>query len=266
MLRYGIERFRGGLFFLHFYGIDQDSHILFGKHDDELLATYRLADEALGWVMERIGDATLVVMSDHGFAAFDRAVHLNTWLMREGFLTLDDPTATGPEELFAHVDWSKTQAYALGLNGLYLNLAGREQQGIVRPGLEADLLLRVIARRLRDYRDPQSGRQVFSNVYSSREVFHPADLTLAPDLIVGYSPGYRCSWQSALGAVVEETIEDNRDPWIADHCIDPQWVPGTLIVNRAIRLADPQLADLTVTILNEFGVARPAEMSGRVVF
>jgi predicted AlkP superfamily phosphohydrolase/phosphomutase len=266
MLRYGLERFRGGLFFLHFYGIDQDSHILFGKHEDELLATYRLVDEALAWVMERAADATLVVMSDHGFAAFDRAVHLNTWLMREGFLTLDDPAATGPEELFAHVDWSKTQAYALGLNGLYLNLAGRERQGIVRPGLEADLLLRVISRRLRDFRDPQSGRQVFSNVYSSREVFHGADLALAPDLIVGYSPGYRCSWQSALGALPAETIEDNQDPWIADHCIDPQWVPGTLIVNRAIRLADPQLADLTVTILNEFGVARPAEMSGRVVF
>ncbi len=152
LLRYGIERHRGGLFFLHFYGIDQNSHMLWGKHEEELLETYRLVDDAIGWVMERAGEATLVVMSDHGFAAFDRAVHLNTWLLREGFLTLDDPANTGGEQLFAHVDWSKTQAYGLGLNGLYLNLAGRERQGIVRPGPEAELVLRVIARRLREFR------------------------------------------------------------------------------------------------------------------
>ena len=266
MLRFGLERFRGGLFFLHFLGVDQDSHILWGKHEKELLETYRLVDEAIGWVMERAGDARLVVMSDHGFAAFDRAVHLNTWLMREGFLTLDDPASTGGEELFAHVDWSKTQAYALGLNGLYLNLAGRERQGIVRPGLEAELLLRVISRRLREFRDPQSGRQVISNVYSPRELFHGTALGLAPDLIIGYGPAYRGSWQSALGAVPAETIEDNKDAWIGDHCTDAYYVPGVLIVNRAVRLADPQLADLTVTILNEFGVPRPAEMRGRVVF
>lgn len=266
MLRFGLERFRGGLFFLHFLGVDQDSHILWGKHEKELLETYRLVDDAIGWVMERAGDARLVVMSDHGFAAFDRAVHLNTWLMREGFLTLDDPASTGGEELFAHVDWSKTQAYALGLNGLYLNLAGRERQGIVRPGPEAELLLRVISRRLREFRDPQSGRQVISNVYSPRELFHGAALGLAPDLIIGYGPAYRGSWQSALGAVPAETMEDNKDAWIGDHCTDAYHVPGVLIVNRAVRLADPQLADLTVTILNEFGVPRPAEMRGRVVF
>lgn len=266
LLRYGIERHRGGLFFLHFYGIDQNSHMLWGKHEEELLETYRLVDDAIGWVMERAGEATLVVMSDHGFAAFDRAVHLNTWLMREGFLTLDEPANTGGEELFAHVDWSKTQAYGLGLNGLYLNLQGRERQGIVRPGPEAELVLRVIARRLREFRDPKSGRQVVSSVDAPREVFKGTALELAPDLIVGWSPGFRCSWQSALGAVVAETIEDNKDAWIGDHCMDGRKVPGVLFVNRAIRLADPQLADLTVTILNEFGVPRPGQMSGRVVF
>ncbi len=105
-----------------------------------------------------------------------------------------------------------------------------------------------------------------SSVDAPREVFKGTALELAPDLIVGWSPGYRCSWQSALGAVVAETIEDNKDAWIGDHCMDGRQVPGVLFVNRTIRLADPQLADLTVTILNEFGVPRPGEMSGRVVF
>ena len=266
MLRYGIGRFRGGFFFQHFLGIDQNSHMLWAKHESDLLATYRLVDEAVGWVKKNAGDATLVVMSDHGFAAFDRAVHLNTWLMREGLLTLDDPASTGTDELFAHVDWSKTQAYALGLNGLYLNLRGRERQGIVEPGAQAELVLRVIARRLLDFRDGAAGRQVISNVYSPHELFHGGALAMAPDLIVGYSPPYRSSWQSALGAVPASTIEDNQDAWIGDHCIAARHVPGVLIANRRIRLLDPQLADLTVTILNEFGIPRPPKMSGRLVF
>ena len=267
MLRHALDRFSGGLFFMHFLGIDQNSHMLWGKHEDQLLETYRFFDDAVGWVMERSTGATLIVMSDHGFAAFDRAVHLTTWLMREGFLTLDDAGSIGPDELFTHVDWSKTQAYALGLNGLYLNLAGRERHGVVTQGSQADILLRVIARRLRDYRDPKSGQPVFSDVYTPTELFQGRDaLAFAPDLIVGYHPGYRCSWQSALGAVPAETIEDNRDAWIGDHCISPQFVPGVLLANRRLRLAEPKLIDLTVTILDSFGVRPSPGMLGRVVF
>jgi predicted AlkP superfamily phosphohydrolase/phosphomutase len=266
LLRYEIGRFRGGLFFMHMLGIDQDSHMLWNKHESKLLETYRMFDEAVGWVMAQVPDALLIVMSDHGFAAFDRAVNLNTWLMREGFLTLDDPSAVGPGELFAHVDWSQTQAYALGLNGLYLNLKGRERQGTVEPGSSAEVLLRVISKRLLEFRDPKSGEPVISSVYSPKQLFHGNAAALAPDLIVGYSPAYRSSWQSALGAVVAETIGDNTDAWIGDHCIDARHVPGVLIANRAVRLDAPQLSDLTVTILNEFEVVAPAEMKGRPVF
>ena len=267
LLRHGLEHFQSGVFFEHFLGIDQNSHMLWGKHEAELLATYRQIDAAAGWVRGHAGDATLIVMSDHGFAAFDRAVNLNTWLMREGFLTLDDPAATGPDELFAHVDWSRTQAYALGLNALYLNLRGRERQGIVPPGASAERLLRVISRRLLELRDDAPSRApVVSDVYSAREVYHGDAAALAPDLIVGFNPPYRCSWQGALGAVPAETIEDNRDAWIGDHCIAARHVPGVLLANRPLRLTDPQLADLTVTILNEFGVPRPPGLSGRPVF
>jgi predicted AlkP superfamily phosphohydrolase/phosphomutase len=254
LLRHAVQHFRGGLLFQHFLGVDQNSHMLWARHEPELLETYQRIDEAIGWVRSHAADATLIVMSDHGFAAFDRAFHLNTWLYREGFLTLDDPSNTGPDELFAHVDWSRTQAYALGLNGLYLNLRGRERQGVVEQGASAERLLRVISRRLTEYRDPQSGRQVVSDMYSPRELFHGSALALAPDLIAGYSPDYRCSWQSALGAVPSETIEDNRDAWIGDHCIAARHVPGVLLTNRPLRLADPQLAGLTLAILHEYGL------------
>src|ERR1700676_2353478 len=140
---------------------------------------------------EKAPDATLIVMSDHGFSTFDRAVHLNTWLMKEGFLTLDDPKNVGDEELFPHVDWSRTQAYSMGLNGVYLNLQGREPQGTVAPGVEADAVLQKLAAKMQDARDPDTGKPMIGGVTLSHRDFHGGMLDAAPDIIVGYMPGYR---------------------------------------------------------------------------
>ncbi len=229
--------------------------MLWGKYDEELLETYKTVDQTIGWVREKAPDATLIVMSDHGFSAFDRAVHLNTWLMKEGFLTLDDPRNVGDEELFPHVDWSKTQAYSVGLNGLYLNLQGREAQGIVEPGNEADALLKKIAaaQSFRDARDRDTGKPMVGGVTLTREEFHGNMLDKAPDIIVGYMPGYRSSWQTTLGAVPAATVVDNTEAWRADHCILAKFVPGVLISNRKSQMAVPHLYDLTVSILDSFG-------------
>jgi predicted AlkP superfamily phosphohydrolase/phosphomutase len=266
LLRHEIERFRSGLLFFHFFGIDQDSHMLWGKYNDDLLNTYRMVDDAIGWVRRRVPDATLIVMSDHGFSTFDRAVHLNTWLMKEGFLVLDDPGKVGNEELFAHVDWSRTQAYSVGLNGVYLNLEGREREGSVMAGAEADLLLKKIAARLLEARDPETGRPMVGGVTLTRADFHGEMLEKAPDLIVGYMPGYRSSWQTALGAVPAAVVENNTEAWRADHCIDARFVPGVLIGNRKSREADPRLWDLTVSLMQEFNVKAAPGMIGRSIY
>jgi predicted AlkP superfamily phosphohydrolase/phosphomutase len=266
LLRNGIEHFHGGFLFFHFFGVDQDSHMLYGKYDDDLLNTYKMVDQTIGWVREKIGDATLIVMSDHGFSTFDRAVHLNTWLMKEGFLTLDDPQNAGDEELFPHVDWSKTRAYSVGLNGIYLNLQGREREGIVAPGAEADAILQKIAERLQNARDPQNGKAMVGGAVLTHRDFHGNMLDVGPDLIVGYMPGYRSSWQTALGAVPAMMVEDNTEAWRADHCIDARFVPGVLISNRKSRAADPHLYDLTVSLMQQFGVGPGPGMIGQSIY
>jgi len=265
ILRHGLKNFRDGLLFFHFFGVDQNSHMLWGRHETELLETYKLVDRTLGWVRENAGDAALVVMSDHGFSTFDRSVHLNTWLWKEGFLALDDPANAGNDELFVHVDWSRTQAYSVGLNGLYLNLAGRENDGMVAP-VESELVLKKIVDRLKGFRDPKTGSPVVTTVYAARQTYSQATVETAPDLLVGYSPGYRSSWQTALGAVPKESIEDNNEAWIGDHCIAAQHVPGVLLSNRASRVADPRLEDLTVSVLAYFGVGKTAGMVGRNIY
>jgi predicted AlkP superfamily phosphohydrolase/phosphomutase len=266
LLRYSLDHFHGGLLFFHFFGIDQDSHMLWGKYDDDLLNTYKMVDQTIGWVREKIGSATLIVMSDHGFSTFGRAVHLNTWLMRQGFLTLDDPQNTGDQELFPHVDWSRTQAYSIGLNGIYLNLQGREREGIVAPGPEADALLKKIAQNLEAARDPDTGKPMVGGVTLTHSEFHGNMLAGAPDMIVGYMPGYRSSWQTALGAVPAAMVDNNTEAWRADHCIDARFVPGVLISNRKSRAEDPHLYDLTVSLLHEFGVGPAAGMIGHTIY
>jgi predicted AlkP superfamily phosphohydrolase/phosphomutase len=191
-------------------------------------------------------------MSDHGFAAFDRAVNLNTWLEREGFLAMDGES----------MNWPKTRAYAVGLNALYVNLAGREEHGIVQPGAEQAALLTDIKRRLSEFRDPETGGQVVLDVSEVRK----STSRFAPDLIVGYAPPYRGSWETALGRAPVGIIQDNHDAWIGDHCMAAAAVPGTLIGTHKLLLADPRLKDLPVTILNEFGIEPGPRMTGRVVY
>jgi len=258
LLGYSLDHFREGFLFFYFSSVDQGSHMLWGKHEGELLEIYRAVDAAIGETARRFPRADLMVMSDHGFNPFERSVNLNTWLWEKGFLALQGPPRGG-DEGFADVDWTKTQAYALGLNGLYLNIAGREKQGILRPGAETEAAMRRLAAELVEFRDPADGRQVV-------ETAPTTGAAMGPDMIVGYGRGYRGSWETALGAVPRAILEDNTDVWIGDHCINAEDVPGVLLSNRRLRAEHPNLKDLPVTILGMFGTAPGPGMAGRTVF
>jgi predicted AlkP superfamily phosphohydrolase/phosphomutase len=234
--------------------------MLWGPYDNELLKTYQVVDEMLGWVREAAGDATLLVMSDHGFAAFDRAVHLNSWLHQEGFLT---PAGSGNAD---DIDWSRTKAYAMGLNAIYVNQQFRERDGVVAEGEETMQVIREVRERLLRFRDPVNGKQVVYDVAMPEHQFDGEAIDRAPDLVVGYSPGYRSSWQTALGAVPDVVVEDNLEEWRGDHCIHPQFVPGVLLGNRTNSIEDPRLDDVTVTILQAFGIDRMPGMQGRNLY
>lgn len=190
---------------------------------------YRESDRVLAEVRKRMGpEDRLVVLSDHGFASFRRAVNVNRWLMDKGYLQLK----TGKREsapLFADVDWSKSRAYALGLNGLFLNMAGRESQGIVSQA-QRQTLLAELSEQLADWRD-ENGQVVVQRSFLGSELYHGAHTADAPDMVLGYAPGYRASWQTTLGAVPTHLIDDNRQFWSGDHCIDPAAVPGVLFTS-----------------------------------
>ncbi|MDP6580227.1 MAG: alkaline phosphatase family protein, partial [Vicinamibacterales bacterium] len=234
-----------------------------GKHKDAIRKLYIEMDELVGRTMEATADddTALFVMSDHGFKPFRRGVNLNSWLYQHGFLAVKGGQPTGAD-MFADVDWTRTKAYAVGFGGIYLNLEGREAQGIVKPAA-VDGLKREISEGLRALVDDVEGVQPVREVYDAQQVYSGPYVRDAPDLIVGFRPGHRVGWASVTGGISDEVIEDNTRYWSGDHNFNPPDVPGMLFSNRAIAAESPSIMDLGPTVLDLFGVAVPAYCDGK---
>jgi predicted AlkP superfamily phosphohydrolase/phosphomutase len=224
---------------------------------------YRRMDALIGRVIEQIdNNSLLLVVSDHGFKSFARCVNLNAWLHQNGYLVLKKgKTESG--DWFEDVDWSQTRAYTMGLNGLYLNLKGRERQGIVSPGAEGQSLKDELRTKLTGLTDPQSGTASITGVFDCDGIYAGPYVDNAPDLIVGYGAGYRASWDSVMGKVTANIFEDNLKAWSGDHCVDPRLVPGVLFSNRKIAAERPQIADVAPTLLKLFGLDLPSYFDGK---
>jgi predicted AlkP superfamily phosphohydrolase/phosphomutase len=302
MLDYALSNFDDGLLFFYFSTIDLRCHMMWRHidpkhpaHDAALAAKYARSikdayvkmDEALGIVRVRVGrDTPLIVLSDHGFSTFTRKMNVNQWLRDEGYLAVEegarkdfeaalakDKKAGATLSLVEHggLDRAKTKAYAVGFNGLYLNLKGRESGGVVEPG-ERDRLLAEIKSKLLALRDDAAhgGGPVLLRVDRREDVYHGGQVDGAPDLILGFAAGYGASDTTALGTLdlgaEASVLEDNHDRWSGNHLMAPEVVPGVFLTNRKIAPQDPKLFDVTATILSFFGVAVPAEMRGKSLF
>jgi predicted AlkP superfamily phosphohydrolase/phosphomutase len=261
---------RDGVCAVVFDTTDRVQHMFFRTLQEEgpdhpVRKVYRRMDDLVGRVMEHLGsDDVLMVMSDHGFMRFDRGVNLNTWLLQNGYLHLREGCTS--DDWLAGIDWARTRAYSVGLAGIFLNLRGREGEGIVEPGEEADALRAEIATRLSELRDPGNGGAApVRRVVDCHEAFSGPYVDRAPDLLVGYASGYRVSWESAKGRATPSVLDDNTKHWSGDHCVDPDLVPGVLFSSRPLGPDDPSIIDIGPTVLRLFGVEAPAHMQGRAL-
>ena len=234
------------------------------EHPQVIQDLYERMDRLIGRVMEKIDDDTLLmIISDHGFKSFARCMNLNAWLHQNGYLALKDgKTESG--DWFEDVDWSRTRAYTMGLNGLYLNVKGREKQGIVEAS-DAAALKEELQQKLSGLVDPASptGAVGVTGVFIADNVYRGPYTENSPDLIVGYGAGYRASWDSVLGKVTGQVFEDNMKAWSGDHCIDPRLVPGVLFSSHKFVEEKPAIVDVAPTILKLFGLALPAHFDGK---
>ncbi|MEP7118758.1 MAG: alkaline phosphatase family protein, partial [Acidobacteriota bacterium] len=215
---------------------------------------YAEMDTVVGDTAARLGpNDLLVVMSDHGFTSWRRAVNMNSWLRDAGYLVTTSAQA-GLAPGLAGVDWTKTRAYAVGLNGVYVNTRGREGKGIVAPEERAALATEIAA-RLQAAIDPATGQPAVTTAFVTAKTYAgQAYAAIEPDIVVGYARGTRVASDSALGIVAAEVFSDNRENWSGDHSMDPAHVPGVLYTSRALGKPAPSLQTLAGAILAEFGI------------
>lgn len=277
ILKEELKGFRGGLFFLYFDTLDAIQHMFWRYIDtqhplyekdslykDTIFKYYEKIDQIIGEVLKNLDkDTTLIVLSDHGFNSFRRAVHLNHWLLENGYLFLKQGIKES-KEFFEDVDWSKTKAYALGFGGVYLNRIGREYYGIVGES-EAKELKQAIKDKLEQLCDPQTNEPVVKNVYMQEDIFQGPYANDAPDLFVGFNAGYRASWQTALGVVPNVLIEDNKKKWSGEHLVDYLLVPGVVFINKKSDFKNSAMIDIAPTLLGIFNIEKPREMHGNTI-
>lgn len=247
-----LKNFDEGIIGAVFDTVDRVQHMFWKDRPDIVEAWYLKLDALAGQVENHFSlkssrDDRLVIVSDHGFANFDYKVHLNRWLIDNGFLVPKNSQANGE---WKDIDWLHSSAYSIGLNSLYLNLADREGQGMVQPNqhepILSDLELGLLA-----LKDPD-GYPVVQKVWRAQEAFNGVNVDRGPDLVIGFSPGYRASAETGLGGWDREVVVSNGDHWNADHCINPLAVPGVIFANGELEhISQPSYYDIPFLTIGE---------------
>jgi predicted AlkP superfamily phosphohydrolase/phosphomutase len=246
-----LERTPEGCLLAVFDGPDRIQHMFSAPGQEAVLdEMYERMDRLVGQARQRMrtGEA-LFVLSDHGFKPLHTLIDVNAWLHQAGYLQ--------PAE--GEVDWPASRAAVYNLSGIRLNLAGRESQG--RVGIEeAGQLLQRIRDGLLELR--QDGEAVFQDVFLASAIYHGPYLERAPDLVLGFAPGFGISKDASRGFVSPQVFHANTSAWSGDHGFHPASVPGVLFCNR--QLAETaHITDLSATILDLHGVDVPPWMEGR---
>jgi predicted AlkP superfamily phosphohydrolase/phosphomutase len=168
-----------------------------------------------------------------------------------------------------NIDWTKTKAYFGGnLSAIYINLQGREPQGIVKPGEEYEQVREEIIRGLESLVDPYDGEAVFDHVFRKEEIYHGPELQKAPDILF-------VSRNFSDYTIGGEMLNDDKKPVIA-YCPSPKGVTGNhrsngifLASGKSVRkgheVKGARILDIFPTIYHMFGVEIPADVDGRTL-
>lgn len=259
---------REGLVVCVFDTPDRVQHCFWREHDagdTRIRDMYRRMDDLVRRTRERLGpDTVLLIMSDHGFNAFRRQVHLNSWLREKGYVVPRGDLQPGDDPLWQRgMDMGKTLAFGFGLAGIHLNRKSFFARGILSDEQAAKVKAGII-KDLEAMIDPVTGEHPVAKAQDAAEIYRDSPYAdAAPDIIVGWRPGYRVSWESAKGQCFGPVHGDNTRRWSGDHCFYPPMVPGVLLSSIPLRTDAPRIVDVAPTALRLLGVEPSDRIDGR---
>lgn len=277
-------------FFWHY--IDRNSkHFQESEYEKRIHEYYKIIDNNIKEIIELAGEDTVVcLVSDHGFGPFYKSIHLNKWLIDNGYLESESKGTMAKagitrskignvvaklgltkliplvpnvlikkipraEKSMATIQWDKTKAYALNIAGIYINLKGRDPNGIVEQK-DYEKIRNEIKNKLIELIDPETNEKVIENVWKKEEVYSGENMGKIPDLLVETKEGY-------LGS---ETFSD----LLFKKC----WMSGThkkygifIINGQGIKKNEisAKVYDVVPTLLTAINQPIPKDVDGKVL-
>ncbi|MBN1916648.1 MAG: alkaline phosphatase family protein [Verrucomicrobia bacterium] len=274
------------------------------RYGDAIFRVHVRQDEIIAELLEMIEPGTTVfVMSDHGFGPSYKRLNLQRWLVEQDFLTLKR-TRPGPfgrlvnavisasvrftplqfrhfikqklpwlatramsRVYFQGIDWSRTRVYAVGeIRSLFINLKGRQPQGIVEPSEYEALRDEVIA-KLMALREPETGDPVVDKVWRREELYSGEFVWKMPDLLVDWHDyGYSFIPDFDEGPLVSSILDSASLQWDRNgfHRPNGVFLAWGKDIRRGARV-EGVVMDVTATVLYEMGFPVPGDMDGRVL-
>jgi predicted AlkP superfamily phosphohydrolase/phosphomutase len=271
----------------------------------EILRFYRSMDRIVGTLTEAAGpDATVLIISDHGFGSFEGRFYMNLWLEQNGYLRINHLKRWAYERLkktskwvrttvvpagktagvtevpgrevqqaeghlskidryFNPITWSRTKCYTVPsvCQGIYINLEGREERGIVGKGNEYRLLRQQLADRLKEVIRPGTDRPLFSHIYFSDEILNGPYARYAPDLIL-LLDGCRC----LINARFSNSLYIEND---TAHGTGTHRLHGILFARgpgiRRGKIEGAKLIDIAPTVFHLLQEEVPGDLEGAVL-
>lgn len=224
---------------------------------------YRFIDSEIGQILQLLDEQTTVfVISDHGAQRMEGGICVNEWLLREGYLAITSPPDTLTPFGRCEVEWSKTRVWGDGgyYGRIFLNIEGREPQGIVRLD-EVEALCDELTAKLEALTDP-AGVNIGTRVFRPREIYRQCN-GIPPDLIVYFG---NLLWRS-VGSLGHHAIHTFRNDTGPDDC---NHAPSGILIRYDPADPEPgrnlqglQLMDVAPTVLKHLDLPIPADMQGR---
>lgn len=307
--RYLWEKYTPDLFMVVFVASDRIQHAageaIRGIEEREvselggcILEVYRRIDWEIQQFMDRLDESwTVMIVSDHGAAPYERVFNLAYWLVENRYLDVSKHRARGTvvygmqrlkhriqytlgletrhgkrriSPLLSIIDWRRTKAYAFGAFGsVFINLQGREPLGAVKPGKEYEDLRAEISERLLGARDPNTGTRLVEDVYRAEDVYRGECLSHAPDLLVIPATDYhvRNSLDDFQWNLTYPAGKYGRrgTPHTGKHSPEGVLIAWGPLVKKRSTVEDAQIVDIAPTILYLLGEPIPQALDGRVL-
>jgi len=234
------------------------------KYENAIRDYYKYLDKIAGDLISTAGsNTTVMVVSDHGAKRMDGGICINEWLIKEGYLTLEEY----PDELTPFrelkVDWNNTIAWGEG--GYYarvlLNVKGREPKGVISPDdyekVRDELRLKL------EVLGDENGKPIGTRVFKPEDIY-PVRNGIPPDLLVYFGDLY---WRSvgSVGTRCVHTFENDTGPDDANHAQHGIFIMRKPDCKKTGEIADTHIMDCAPTILNLLGVPVPDDMEGKII-